>query len=390
MSPPTQSLNLSVPPRIYCAGGDVEGEVLLDFRQLQQENIQQVHVKFRGSVHTYVFPLSNYEDETILVRSSLDLWMPGAAYPPPGTDILRLPFRFRIPENVPPSFHYRSWDKSACVLYELVVVGVRPGTFQFNRRLRIPRAVVPKDAFGARLRQNIGAVGWRKGERTERMRKGLWGEYSTAHVELLYPDIPALPLFTDIPFIINVTTTTAPLTRAQADALPENKPIFPPPPAIHSEINFRLMRITRIRATRFGAENAEDVAYFLGANTIPSKLAVETDLPPKEWVVVQSSGGGEEKGVWVQRARFQTSVTLSVPPTFLCPTIECLYALDLKVPFPGLGNDVRIDIPVTIVSGIDAPSSRISPSMPQVDAPPEPQAYWDANGRDWRNLDEKD
>ncbi len=210
--------------------------------------------------------------------------------------------------------------------------------------------------------------------------------------QLLFPDIPALPLFTDIPFIINVTTTTAPLTRAQADALPENKPIFPPPPAIHSEINFRLMRITRIRAKRFGAENAEDVAYFLGANTISSKLAVETDLPPKEWVVVQSSGGGEEKGVWVQRARFQTSVTLSVPPTFLCPTIECLvrrrrwvywmhqcahfpqYALDLKVPFPGLGNDVRIDIPVTIVSGIDAPSPRTSPPEPQADAPLEPES----------------
>ena len=34
---------------------DVEGEVLLDFRQVQQENIQHVHIKLKGSVHTYGF-----------------------------------------------------------------------------------------------------------------------------------------------------------------------------------------------------------------------------------------------------------------------------------------------------------------------------------------------
>ena len=55
MSSSTQALTLSVPSTLYCAGSDVEGEVLLDFRQVQQENIQHVHIKLKGSVHTYGF-----------------------------------------------------------------------------------------------------------------------------------------------------------------------------------------------------------------------------------------------------------------------------------------------------------------------------------------------
>lgn len=253
-------------------------------------------------------------------------------------------------------------------------------------------------------------------------------------MQLLFPDTPVFPLFTDIPFIINVTTTTALLSRSKADAHPENKPIFPAPPAMHTEVNFRLSRIMRIRAQRYGSESVDDVAYFLGANTDPSQVAVETDLPPKEWVIVQPGGGGEEKGVWIQRARFQTSVRFSLPPTFLALTVECLvrlasfssfdtpltirqYMLDLHIPFPGIGNDLRMNVPVTIVSGIDAPLTRMpetkshaaSPAqtyVPQpssmLDLPPSVlslcfcadadvlcRAYWDVNSQGWGDHDEK-
>ncbi|RPD67562.1 hypothetical protein L226DRAFT_529889 [Lentinus tigrinus ALCF2SS1-7] len=409
MPAPSPALTLSVPPTIFCTGGDVYGEVLLDFRQVQQENIQQVHVKLRGFMQTMINRQSSTQRETIpLIHSSLDLWTQGSAYPPPGTDILHLPFRFRLPDTLPPSFHYHTRVTSAYVLYELAAVGVRPGMFQFNRRLRMPLAVVPKDTMGGRLRDSMSSLGWRKGEKVEKIRKGLWGDYSTVQVELLLTDMPVLPLFTDIPFIINVTTTTAPLTRSKADAHPESKPIFPAPPAIHTAIDFRLMRIMRLRANCYTTELIEDVAYFLGAKTAPSKLAVDTDLPPKEWVAVQPGGGerekgsGEEEGVWVQRARFQTHVRLGVPPTFSSLTIECLYSLDLKVPFPGIGNDVRMDVPVTIVSGIDAP---LSTGISQVAAPGErgvgyaaqpplmldlPPAYWDVTGRGWGDLGVKD
>ena len=34
------------------------------------------------------------------------------------------------------------------------------------------------------------------------------------------------------------------------------------------------------------------------------------------------------------------------------------YCLSLKVPFPGLGNDVKVQLPVIVSSGIDAPVVR--------------------------------
>ena len=54
MSPPATALTLALPPTIYVAGGFIEGEVLIDFRQLQQENIQEVHLKLRGVLQTFV------------------------------------------------------------------------------------------------------------------------------------------------------------------------------------------------------------------------------------------------------------------------------------------------------------------------------------------------
>ena len=91
--------------------------------------------------------------------------------------------------------------------------------------------------------------------------------------------------------------------------------------------------------------------------------------------------------------------------------------LCLQVPFAGIGNDVKVRVPITINSGIDAPVQLDQPGSctGDGDAPPPPpmldlppyvrcdtshwqcafnrrrcRAYWDVNDRDWGNLDEKD
>ena len=57
MSPSTQAISLSIPSSVYSSGSQVKGEVLLDFRQLMQDKIQEVHVKLRGFAQTYVHSL---------------------------------------------------------------------------------------------------------------------------------------------------------------------------------------------------------------------------------------------------------------------------------------------------------------------------------------------
>lgn len=46
--------SLVIPPTTYCPGSDVEGEVLLKFPQMHEEQIDKVVVEFGGRMRVYV------------------------------------------------------------------------------------------------------------------------------------------------------------------------------------------------------------------------------------------------------------------------------------------------------------------------------------------------
>ena len=121
-----------------------------------------------------------------LVVSNLSLWSHGGSYPEPGSDLLRLPFRFQLPDSLPPSFRYSGFQKSASVLYSVTAVGVRPGTFQLNRRIRHPLVVLPKDVHGTQARHAISTSDFKTLYVEEKIRRGLWGDYATARVEVRF------------------------------------------------------------------------------------------------------------------------------------------------------------------------------------------------------------
>ena len=60
--PPRQTgpFSLVIPPTTYCPGSDVEGEVLLEFPQVQDEQIDEVVVELRGKIKVYVLVLSSF------------------------------------------------------------------------------------------------------------------------------------------------------------------------------------------------------------------------------------------------------------------------------------------------------------------------------------------
>lgn len=47
-------LSLVLDPVLRVAGEDIKGEVCLDFRLLQKTSLDEVYIKFRGSIFTYV------------------------------------------------------------------------------------------------------------------------------------------------------------------------------------------------------------------------------------------------------------------------------------------------------------------------------------------------
>ncbi|PIL37729.1 hypothetical protein GSI_01423 [Ganoderma sinense ZZ0214-1] len=406
MSPSTHAISLSIPSSVYSSGSQVKGEVLLDFRQLTQDKIQEVHVKLRGFAQTLVTrDRTTLREVQPLIYSNLSVWSHGSEYPAPGSDLLRLPFYFHLPDNLPPSFQYSGFQKSASVLYSVTAVGVRPGTFQMNRRVRTPLVILPMDQLGMQVRRAMPSASFRTVYVEEKMRRGLWGDYGTARIEFSFPDVRVLPLFCDIPYQIKIVTTTAALSAAKAHALPAGKPLFPSPPSAHTDIDFKLCRCVYIRAKRFTAVGESDVAFILGEGTNPSKPhpAVVMEAQEKVWTPLRApfekeKAAADERGVWVQKVKFTSKMRITVPPTFATRLIHSEHFLYMRVPFAGIGNDLKLRVPVTINSGIDASMQLDQPgsSVGEGDAPPPPPmldlppAYWDVNDRDWSSLDEKD
>ena len=109
------------------------------------------------------------------------MWTKGAAYPAPQEHVLKLPFRFVLPRDLPPSCEYRTVVKSGVVAYSVEVVGVRAGLLHFNKRLTQSLPLLPHNAPGAELR-DVLRLGWggkmRSVQFPKKIRKGIWGDYS--------------------------------------------------------------------------------------------------------------------------------------------------------------------------------------------------------------------
>lgn len=206
-------ISLVLPTTLHVIGEFIEGEVLLNFSELQNTQIEELHVKLRASVFTYARcthsvagrpsddadrgsmicrQITRQQGQTSvtsrqrvdLIRQNVSLWARGSAYPPAGTDVLRLPFRFTLnPSQQLPSAHYAGSWKRGGVGYSVEVVGVRTG-LHFDKRLSLPLSVLPPDTKGASLSQELrsGLVSaWQSIEFKKDIRKGIWGEYSKVH-----------------------------------------------------------------------------------------------------------------------------------------------------------------------------------------------------------------
>ena len=167
-----------------------------------------------------------------------------------------------------------------------------------------------------------------------RLRRGL-----IVHVvvlgQLALPDIPVLPLFSDIPYIITVTTTGAPISSEKASA--DKGTTFPPLPRDPHDLEFELQQRLQLRADIFRGKEGKassTVATILGGKKEKRyQVAVGIELPEREWVPANAPlvGDGKEKvdsasggkGSWVQRASFQSTFRLNCPPTFAVKNIDC-------------------------------------------------------------------
>ena len=115
----------------------------------------------------------------------ITLWEKGCAYPSPDSRILALPFTFQLPAGLPPSYSREGSGYAAKIVYELHVLGERPGIFRSNRSIHMLLPVLSAHEEGARLHSMIITSGWqgnwKKQERKIEIRRQIWGPYSEVY-----------------------------------------------------------------------------------------------------------------------------------------------------------------------------------------------------------------
>ncbi|KAJ6606605.1 hypothetical protein DFH09DRAFT_897028 [Mycena vulgaris] len=385
--------------RVRISGEVLQGHVELNVPLALQDGIEHVRVKLRGSIYVEITETtgtgndrtSSTERRRIeLLRADASLWTQRDG---PEAGVLNLPFQFHLPGNLPPSFHCQVVDRKGVISYAIEVVADRPGIFKFNRRIASVFSLVPPAspqdlAFQQFLQGWSGE--WKAVVHEDKIRRGIWGDYSIVKTKLVMPALVAFPMSTVFPFRIHITTETKPLKHTDGPE-EKNKPLFPAPPMNFSQLQLTLIRNVHFRTSRRHAQTTETVLLVGQTGNSPGSASLLMEADPPEWIP-----SGKDKGIWRRTVHMQSAMCLSVPPTFNSEILSWDYAFRFCVPFPGIGNDVQSDSAVWIVPGFACPPTQPFTRGPDstltyADIPPPgpapnldlPPAYWAGEHHDW-------
>ncbi|KAF7344443.1 Arrestin-N domain-containing protein [Mycena sanguinolenta] len=427
----TQPITLHFQDIVRVAGEVIEGRVDVHVPLTRKDGIDRVRIDLQGIMNTRIYSWNEQlkEDDlhtqTVpLCSSSQILWTSQSRRR--DSDVVSCPFRFDLPENLPPSFWYAPTKSSprpaATIKYSLKVVGFRPGSFHRNRRIRRVFLVMPSASESQLLARESLRQGWegpwKITAKDAKVRRGIWGDYSRVSATLSLPDLPAFPISTPIPYTFHVVTETKTLDRSDR---PEKhgKPLFPSPPTRTSELSQVLRRnieyvvhetyhtykeekkdIFDLQTSQSLVDNTASfsVGHAQTARTQPMesarKVAAVVDKP--EWIPKDEKG----HGIWRRSVHFTSTLAFPFAPTFNTETINWEYTLKFTVPFPGIGNDLKIKVPIHLSptsarpppptgapgsSGITYADILPAGPPPMFDLPP---TYWSSDSHDWD--DEKD
>ncbi|TFY53331.1 hypothetical protein EVJ58_g9511 [Rhodofomes roseus] len=336
------SIELVLDQHPFIIGYSVSGAVLLNFRMLQDDGIETIHVKLIGHMYGRADHGKSRERKNIdFLQHILPVWKRGQAYPPPGSDVLPLPFNIPLRPDLPPSASLHARRLRGSIKYTLHAIGDRPGLLKFNKEVKQYVTVQPNGTVSEPVQTRLGNHDWDGPWTTIRASKHvskyvLWGEHADVDVRLTVPAIDAVPLRTAIPFTLSVTTLSKPHPRDYEGQL------WPSPPCQPEAYDFVLK---------------EDVFLRIGTPTKKKTGSISLRQPPrpmhfepakKEWIA--ATGG---QGQWKQEITMKSSIRLECPPTFTFTwegkiRLAISYRLCVTVKFGGM-RSLTLEQPVTIV-----------------------------------------
>ncbi|KAK7683806.1 hypothetical protein QCA50_013182 [Cerrena zonata] len=370
MAAGSAGISLHVTQRMLVAGETVHGEIELNTPLFSSSGITTLIARLSGSVEVlntsvtvtihdnsplYVVPpklTPKTENSRSLYHQELELWR---ADTPSSSTSNRIPFSFKLPQDLPPSFQVDGIHAECRVGHVLEVLGTRPNAS--SHRIVVPLSVVAPDSLGTQHRQTLegGWNGpWLPVKKEARIRKGVFGSHSSVQVELLLPCLSPLPLFTRIPFLVNIVTFTKEM-KAEESSRRSQDAVFPTPPQHAKDISFWLQRQIDLVVDGHSVKEVDDYVRLggLGEESSSGEDGPEVRVLDKEWI--PSSNG--RKGVWKQETKISSYFTLEGTPTFSDSILSLKYLMTIKVNFAGVGNTVEASCPVEISSGM-VPQSR--------------------------------
>ncbi|KAJ6451701.1 hypothetical protein C8R47DRAFT_299037 [Mycena vitilis] len=401
---------------VRVAGETIEGRVDLNVPLALKDGIEHLRIEMRGVIKTQIYRQYGqtgvmHKQTVPLFTENQDLWTGSAS----AQNVLSFPFRFTLPGSLPPSFCCGKYSPpDATIRYSLEAIGERAGKFHRNRRVRkifpvMPVASEQELLIKETLRQ--GWTGrWNVTEKHEKVRTGIWGDYSHVNATLSLPELASFPVATPIPYTLHIVTETKALDRSDRPEDKHGKPLFPAPPTDSSELTQEIRRKTEYHVKEKWAKHDEKkketfdlhrgrslAAAAESARVQAGTTAHEASTEAVQAVVDEPVWVPQDKGrgLWRRSVRFNSTLTFPFAPTWSTETAEWAYTLQFVLPFPGIGNDLKLEAPIRLgpasacpppptgapgSSGLTYADVLPAGPPPMLDLPP---AYWTADDQDW-------
>ncbi|KAJ7435167.1 hypothetical protein B0H11DRAFT_1937875 [Mycena galericulata] len=353
---PSQVITLYFQDIVRITGETLVGYVDLNVALAQEEHIEQLSIKLRGSLTT-----------TITTSKTVSL-----------TEVVPInPFRSKGPRSLSQDlilFHtlFNSSYRRTCP---------HPST---ALKVRVDQSPIPyrsllwlsSPTFRAQmlvkesLRQ--GWTGnWKDIKVEEKLRRqGILGDYSDARPPRYHRD------------------QSTPRSDRPEDK--HGKMLFPEPPTRPSQLSPVLVRQASV-PVRGRSRLVTDIFDLQGIRGSSQEQVVQATVDDPEWIPKDD----KDRGIWRCAVHFNSTLMFPFAPTSNTQNLDWQYALQFVVPFPGFGNDLKIRTPLHLGAASPFPPPPIgaagTSSLSYADIPPagpppmldSPPSYWAGEDHDW-------
>ena len=129
------------------------------------------------------------EEKHSHIAVAVVIWSSGTP-PPPGTHVIRVPFSFVLPIDLPPSFFFKKGSTRGLTSYTVKLIMKRRGLLRLNKEIEVPFSVTsPSSPFDVD-NKNALLSGW-SGPMTlfrdqKQVRFGPFGQHSYVQVQVVH------------------------------------------------------------------------------------------------------------------------------------------------------------------------------------------------------------